>query len=144
MKKLIPLVLMLVAVVGCSGSRNHYKAGSQEDFERNAGDRVFFAFDSSAIEGSAPQTLNKQSEWLKSYPSKKVTVEGHCDIRGTREYNLALGERRAYAVKRYLVSQGIDAERVDTVSFGKERPAVVGEGEEVHAQNRRAVVIVKE
>ena len=116
--------------------------GSQQDLDASAGDRVFFAFDRSDISPEARQTLSRQADWLRRYPNVTVTIEGHCDERGTREYNLALGERRAQAVKNVLVALGIPAGRISTISYGKERPAVVGSTEEAYAQNRRAVTVV--
>jgi len=116
--------------------------GSQQDLEASAGDRVFFAFDRSDISSEAQQTLTRQADWLRRYPNVTVTIEGHCDERGTREYNLALGERRAQAVKNVLVALGIPASRISTISYGKERPAVVGSTEEAYAQNRRGVTTV--
>src|SRR4051794_28419825 len=126
---------------GGIGSRNALP-GSQQDLEASAGDRVFFAFDRSDITPEAQQILARQADWLRRYPNVTVTIEGHCDERGTREYNLALGERRAQAVKNVLVAMGIPAARISTISYGKERPAVVGSTEEAYAQNRRAVTIV--
>lgn len=117
--------------------------GSQEDLVVNVGDRIFFDFDKSDLRPDAIDTLNRQSDWLKQYPSVTVTIEGHCDERGTREYNLALGERRAAAAKQYLESTGIGGGRMDTISYGKERPAVLGSNEAAWAQNRRAVMVVK-
>ena len=116
--------------------------GSQQDLEASAGDRVFFAFDRSDITPEAQETLARQAEWLQRYPNVTVTIEGHCDERGTREYNLGLGERRAQAAKNVLVAMGIPASRISTISYGKERPAVVGSTEEAYAQNRRAVTVV--
>lgn len=116
--------------------------GSQQDLEASAGDRVFFAFDRSDITPEAQETLARQADWLRRYPNVTVTIEGHCDERGTREYNLALGERRAQAAKNVLVALGIPASRISTISYGKERPAVVGSTEEAYAQNRRAVTVV--
>jgi peptidoglycan-associated lipoprotein len=118
------------------------RPGSQEDLSATAGDRVFFAFDKSDISPEGKATLEKQADWLKKYPNVTVTVEGHCDDRGTREYNLALGERRANAVKNVLVALGIPATRVSTISYGKERPAVTGDNEAAWAQNRRGVTVV--
>lgn len=126
---------------GGIGSRSGLP-GSQQDLEASAGDRVFFAFDRSDISPEAQQTLARQADWLRRYPNVAVTIEGHCDERGTREYNLALGERRAQAVKNVLVAMGIPASRIATISYGKERPAVVGSSEEAYAQNRRAVTTV--
>lgn len=113
--------------------------GSVADFRQNVGDRVFFDTDQSTIREDGRQTLNRQAEWLKKYGNYQITVEGHCDERGTREYNLALGERRANAARQYLVAQGIPAARVKTISFGKERPDPVGSDEAAWARNRRAV-----
>jgi len=126
---------------GGAGSRN-IVPGSQQDLEASAGDRIFFAFDRSDISPEARETLSRQADWLRRYPNVTVTIEGHCDERGTREYNLALGERRAQAAKNVLVASGIPASRISTISYGKERPAVVGSTEEAYAQNRRAVTVV--
>ncbi len=116
--------------------------GSEQDLVQNVGDRVFFDFDKSDIKPEGRTTLQRQADWLKKYPNVTVTVEGHCDDRGTREYNLALGERRATAVKKMLVALGVAANRVSTISYGKERPAVVGDNEQAWAQNRRGVTVV--
>lgn len=118
------------------------RPGSQEDLVVNVGDRVFFGFDKSDLSAEARATLDRQSAWLKKYPSVSIVMEGHCDERGTREYNLALGERRAAAAKNYLVASGIEAGRIKTVSYGKERPAVLGSNEASWAQNRRAVSVI--
>ncbi len=109
----------------------------------NAEDRVFFAFDSSSLSDNAKEILGTQVNWLKKHENVNVVVQGYCDERGTREYNLALGERRASAVRDYLISQGIAADRISTISYGKERPAVLGNNEAAWAQNRRAVTVVK-
>ena len=113
-----------------------------EDFAQAAKDRVFFGFDKSTLNAEAVDTLKAQAEWLLANPDTTAVVEGHADDRGTREYNLALGERRAVAVKNYLISRGVDASRIKTISYGKERPAVVGANEAAWAQNRRAVTVV--
>lgn len=118
------------------------KPGSAEDLVVNVGDRVFFDFDKYNLKPEARETLQRQAEWLKKYPSVTVTVQGHCDERGTREYNLALGERRANSAKNYLVALGVNPNRIKTISYGKERPAVVGSNEAAWAQNRRAVTVV--
>ena len=116
--------------------------GSQQDFVQNVGDRVFFDFDKSDIKPEGRTVLQRQADWLKKFPNVTVTVEGHCDERGTREYNLALGERRATAVKKMLVALGVAPNRVSTISYGKERPAVVGSNEAAWAQNRRGVTVI--
>jgi peptidoglycan-associated lipoprotein len=108
----------------------------------NVSDRVFFAYDSTVIDSEGQATLSRQAEWLKANESVNIVLEGHADERGTREYNIALGERRASAAKNYLVSVGIASSRISTVSFGKERPAVVGNEEGSWSQNRRAVTVI--
>ncbi|MDE1900036.1 MAG: peptidoglycan-associated lipoprotein Pal [Alphaproteobacteria bacterium] len=127
---------------GAGGKMGAARPGTQEDLVVNVGDRVFFAFNKSDLSTEAQATLDRQAAWLKKYPAIKVTIEGHTDERGTREYNLALGERRATAAKNYLVAAGIPASRISTISYGKERPAVVGDNEAAWAQNRRAVTVV--
>ena len=116
--------------------------GSQEDLIVNVGDRVFFNYDSSELDNDAQELLQDQVAWLKQYSDVSVIIEGHCDERGTREYNLALGEKRAQSVKNYIISLGISADRVSTISYGKERPAVVGSNDGAWAQNRRSVTTV--
>ena len=117
-------------------------SGSQEDLIVNVGDRVFFGYDSSDLDSDALELLQDQVAWLKQNSDVNVTIEGHCDERGTREYNLALGEKRAQAVKNYLIGLGINPDRVSTISYGKERPAVVGSNDGAWAQNRRSVTLV--
>jgi len=116
--------------------------GSQEDLIVNVGDRIYFKYDSSKLDEEAQELLQDQVLWLKQYSNVSVIIEGHCDERGTREYNLALGEKRAQSVKNYLISLGISSDRVSTISYGKERPAVVGSNDGAWAQNRRSVTIV--
>jgi peptidoglycan-associated lipoprotein len=107
--------------------------------ESTISDRVFFQTDSALLEPEAQQVLQKQAAWLQAYPQHAVTIEGHADERGTREYNLALGERRAVAVMAYLVALGIDAKRLKTISYGKERPLCTEANEACWSQNRRGV-----
>jgi len=116
--------------------------GSQEDLVANVGDRVFFGFDQYALDGKSRSVLDKQAAWLSANPSVTVTVQGHADERGTREYNLALGERRANAAKDYLVQLGVNPNRLRTISYGKERPVALGSTESAWAQNRRSVTVV--
>lgn len=104
-------------------------------------DRVFYGYDSAILSNEAKTTLDTQINWLKNNPNVNITIEGHCDERGTREYNIALGERRAFSAKNYLVKNGVDSARINTVSYGKERPAFLGNSREIHAKNRRAVVV---
>ncbi len=121
---------------------NTVAPGSQQDFVNSvASDRVFFDTDEFNIDFADQATLRSQAQWLMQYPNKRVTIEGHADERGTREYNLALGERRANAARNYLVSLGIPATRITTVSYGKERPVAMGSNEQAWAQNRRAVTV---
>ena len=117
-------------------------AGSAEDFVVNVGDRVLFGFDRFDLAPEARTIVENQVIWLKRYPSIRVTVEGHTDERGTREYNLALGERRANSVRDYMIALGIDANRVLTISFGKERPVDPASNEDAWSRNRRAVTAV--
>jgi peptidoglycan-associated lipoprotein len=113
--------------------------GSVQDFKVNVGDTVHFAYNEYNVQDSDKSTLQKQATWLSKYPSVQITIEGHCDERGTREYNLALGARRANAVKEYLVSLGVSNSRLQTVSYGKERPMCTESNEDCWAQNRRGV-----
>ena len=151
MKKLLSLFCAIAFLSGCSslgfdgGLFGGSECASREarDFMANAEDRVFFNYDSSALTNNAVEVLDTQVAWLKKHEKVNVIVQGYCDERGTREYNLALGERRANAVKQYLISQGVAADRISTISYGKERPAVLGNNEAAWAQNRRAVTVVK-
>ncbi len=122
----------------CGGNDRHIV-----EFERQIGDRVFFSLNSSDLSSEAQKTLMRQAKWLGEYKLFSITVEGHCDERGTREYNIALGERRAYSISTYLAKHGIDASRIDTISYGKERPAVVGNNENAWQKNRRGVTAIK-
>jgi peptidoglycan-associated lipoprotein len=116
--------------------------GSQEDLMQNVGDRVFFEYDSAVLTPDGRRTLERQAEWLRLFPEQSIMVEGHCDERGTREYNLALGERRASAARDYLVAFGMDSSRITTTSYGKERPFALGHNEESWKLNRRSVTVV--
>lgn len=117
--------------------------GSQADFlaRMMGADTIYFDTDKYDIDSQDQVALARQAQWLMQYPSKRATLEGHCDERGTREYNLALGERRANSAKNYLVSLGVDASRISTISYGKERPIALGSDEQAWAQNRRAVTV---
>jgi peptidoglycan-associated lipoprotein len=116
--------------------------GSQQDFVVNVGDRVFFESDQTELSPQAIATLEKQAQWLQSYNRYAFTIEGHADERGTREYNIALGARRAQSVKTYLASRGIDPSRMRTISYGKERPVAVCNDISCWSQNRRAVTVL--
>ncbi|MEK6733586.1 MAG: OmpA family protein [Pseudomonadota bacterium] len=149
MKKLFAIVFALVALSACknmgqgmNGSWLDGDRSSTTGDQTNAVNVVFFAFDSSKIDAEAKAKLVKQVEmWNTSSNKPALLVEGHCDERGTVEYNLALGERRAYAAKKELIALGIPAEKIETISYGKERPAVMGNDEYSWALNRRAVTI---
>ena len=125
------------------GISNAILPGSNADFlaQMNGRNVIYFDTDKFNIDATDAAALRTQADWLARYPNKRITIEGHCDERGTREYNLALGERRANAAKNYLASLGIDAGRINTISYGKERPVALGSNEEAWAQNRRAVTI---
>jgi peptidoglycan-associated lipoprotein len=116
--------------------------GTARDFEVNVGDRIFFAYDSSVVDDAGRETLQRQATWLQQFPDVPVHVEGHTDSTGTREYNLALGERRANAAKNYLSALGVPGDRLTAVSYGEERPADPGESADAAALNRRAVTVV--
>ena len=117
--------------------------GSQEDLAQNVGDKVFFATDSSTLSGDGRATLDRQAAWLGRYPQIQVQMGGNCDERGTTEYNLALGQRRANAARDYLVAHGVSSARVTAISYGKERPIATGSDEQAWAQNRNATTSVR-
>jgi peptidoglycan-associated lipoprotein len=149
----VALVAML-AVAGCASKQTPNNAadlglggsaatpGSSQDFTVNVGDRIFFDTDSSVIRGDAQTTLSRQAQWLNQYPTYAVTLEGHADERGTREYNIALGARRAAAARDFLVARGVPANRIRTISYGKERPVAVCDNISCWSQNRRAVTVL--
>jgi peptidoglycan-associated lipoprotein len=122
---------------------NGVTPGTQEDLVTNVGDRVFFDTNGYSLSPEAQATLQRQAQWLKTYGNVRVTIEGHCDERGTREYNLALGEQRANAVRDYLISLGISPDRITTISYGKERPVATCSNESCWSQNRRGVTVVQ-
>ncbi|HET9536955.1 MAG TPA: peptidoglycan-associated lipoprotein Pal [Mesorhizobium sp.] len=130
------------ADLGLGGGAGAATPGSAQDFTVNVGDRIFFDTDSSAIRSDAQATLAKQAQWLNQYGNYGITVEGHADERGTREYNLALGARRAAATRDYLISRGVAANRLKTISYGKERPVAVCDDISCWSQNRRAVTVL--
>jgi peptidoglycan-associated lipoprotein len=146
------LVVLVVAVATCSrnpatGVGNlgpgQGAPGSQQEFLVTVGDRVFFETDSSALTPTAQATLDKQAAWLNRYTNYRILVEGHADERGTREYNIALGARRGSVVVNYLISKGVNAGRLTTKSFGKERPVAICNDISCWSQNRRAVTVVQ-
>jgi len=144
-KKIAVAFVAVVLLSGCSSSAGKYGDNNKHivEFERMIGDRVFFGLNSSNLSSEAQATLMRQAEWLAEHKLFSITVEGHCDDRGTREFNIALGERRAEAVRRFLVEHGVDADRMDTISYGKERPAVIGNSDDAWKRNRRGVTAIR-
>jgi len=156
--KLVGVLAATLLVAGCSSKKEAATTGtdsgmnseaisgaipgSEQDLKQNVGDTVYFALDRSELTQEARGTLDRQAAWLKKFPAVRVTIEGHCDERGTREYNMALGARRANSARAYLVALGVESSRLQTVSYGAERPAVLGTGEAVWSQNRRDVTVV--
>jgi peptidoglycan-associated lipoprotein len=128
---------------GAAAGAGQIRPGSQEDLVANVGDRVFFDFDRAVIRPDQRPTLERQSAWMRTHSGVQVMVEGHTDERGTREYNLALGQRRANAARDTLVALGVAGNRIQTISYGKDRPAALGSNEDAWAQNRRAVTAVR-
>ena len=149
--KFAVFVLGALAIAGCAKQPDQTAAiagaatpGSQQDFIVNVGDRVFFESDSSELTPQARETLDKQAQWLNQYNRYAFTIEGHADERGTREYNIALGARRAQAAREYLASRGVLAQRMHTISYGKERPVAVCNDISCWSQNRRAVTVLNQ
>ena len=128
---------------GASATRSGPSPGSQEDLVASAGDRVFYGFDSSSLDSPARSTLDAQSTWLAKYPQVGVRVEGNADERGTQEYNLGLGQRRAKSARDMLVAKGVSAARIATVSNGKEKPAALGSDDQSWTQNRNTTTLVR-
>jgi peptidoglycan-associated lipoprotein len=144
-------ILGALAIAGCAKQPDQTATvagaatpGSQQDFIVNVGDRVFFESDSSELTPQARETLDKQAQWLNQYNRYAFTIEGHADERGTREYNIALGARRAQTVQAYLISRGVMAQRMHTISYGKERPVAVCNDISCWSQNRRAVTVLNQ
>ncbi|GAB5427701.1 MAG: peptidoglycan-associated lipoprotein Pal [Devosia indica] len=149
------MLLFVVVIAACSrsatdnvgltgvGNTGAGAPGSQQEFIVTVGDRVFFETDSSSLTSEAMATLDKQAQWLNQYANYRIMIEGHADERGTREYNIALGARRASVVVNYLVSRGVNAQRITSQSFGKERPVAICNDISCWSQNRRAVTVVQ-
>jgi peptidoglycan-associated lipoprotein len=149
--KLVAILAVALSMAACANKpENEAQAnaagmatpGSQQDFVVNVGDRVFFETDSTELTPQSRATLDKQAQWLTNYSQYAFTIEGHADERGTREYNIALGARRAQVARDYLVSRGIQAQRMRTISYGKERPVAVCNDISCWSQNRRAVTVL--
>lgn len=128
---------------GASATTGGAVAGSQEDLVANVGDRVFFALAENSLSSDARATLDRQAAWLARYPQNSIQLAGNCDERGTTEYNLALGQRRANAARDYLVARGVSSARISTISYGKERPTALGSDEQAYGQNRNAITSVR-
>jgi peptidoglycan-associated lipoprotein len=145
LRKIAVAFVAVVLLSGCNASTGKYGDNNKHivEFEKQIGDRVFFSLNSSDLSSEAQKTLMRQVKWLGEHKLFSITVAGHCDERGTREYNIALGERRANSVKKFLVKHGINASRIDTISYGKERPAVVGNNENAWKRNRRGVTTIR-
>lgn len=155
LRSIVLVAVTLLAVAGCAkkntglpnnagdlglnGGAGSAAPGSTQDFTVNVGDRIFFDTDSSSIRADAQSTLTRQAQWLAQYPNYSITIEGHADERGTRAYNLALGARRAAATRDFLAARGVDRSRIETISYGKERPVAVCDDISCWSQNRRAV-----
>jgi peptidoglycan-associated lipoprotein len=148
--KFAAILLGAIAIAGCAkqpdqtAMANAAAPGSQQDFIVNVGDRVFFETDSSELTPQARATLDKQAQWLSQYNRYSFIIEGHADERGTREYNIALGARRAQTVREYFISRGVMAQRMRTISYGKERPVAVCNDISCWSQNRRAVTVLNQ
>ena len=152
--KFVAVIAAMLAIAGCAKNQADQTGamgaamgsaatpGSQQDFVVNVGDRVFFDTDSSDLSQQARATLDKQAQWLGHYDRYAFTIEGHADERGTREYNIALGARRAQTVRDYLILRGVSAQRMRTISYGKERPVAVCDDISCWSQNRRAVTVL--
>jgi peptidoglycan-associated lipoprotein len=148
--KFAAIVMATLAIASCAKQADQNAGmaagaaapGSQQDFVVNVGDRVFFDTDSSELSEQARATLDKQAQWLNNYNRYAFTIEGHADERGTREYNIALGARRAETVREYLASRGVSAQRMRTISYGKERPVALCNDISCWSQNRRAVTVL--
>jgi peptidoglycan-associated lipoprotein len=128
---------------GATANGSGIVPGSQEDLVANVGDRVFYDFNKSALKADGTATLDKQAAWLAKYAQNNVQIAGNCDERGTEEYNLALGQRRAAAARDYLVAKGVASTRITTISYGKDRPTALGSNEAAWAQNRNAITSVR-
>jgi peptidoglycan-associated lipoprotein len=144
-------IALSLLVAACASKTNQDLAGggagggppgSQQDFVVNVGDRIFFETDQTGLTATAQATLDKQAQWLNKYPKYQITMEGHADERGTREYNLALGARRSQVARDYLASRGVNPGRIRTISYGKERPVAVCDDISCWSQNRRAVTVL--
>lgn len=153
LRKLFIVICASLLAVACSGGNNKLNSGSSVmestepgtpgDFKVNIGDTVHYEYDSSEVSSEGKVLLSRQATWLKEYANKSIIIEGYADERGTREYNIALGNRRAENHKKFLVSKGVASSRIQTMSYGKDRPAVEGDDESAFKQNRRSVTVIQ-
>ncbi len=156
--KVLGAFAMLAMLAACGGGNNTGAAtglgaqaqpsnapapGSEADLVANVGDRIYFPFNANGLTDDAKATLGRQAAWLARYPQVQIQIAGNCDDRGTEEYNLALGNRRANAARDYLVAQGVSADRITTISYGKDRPTALGDDEQAWTQNRNAITSVR-
>ena len=145
-KKIALAFCAILLLAGCSSSmKKHERVTNCQvmEFEKEIGNKVLFAYNTSSLSQEVQQSLTRQAQWLKEHPTFNITVEGHCDERGTREYNIALGERRAHAIKSFLMHHAVESDRIETISYGKERPAVIGDNEAAWSKNRRGVTALR-
>ncbi len=151
--KTVAVLSCFLALAACSkkstpdldagtGPGSEARPGSEQDFSVNVGDRIYFSEDKSTLAPEAQETLRRQAQWLNQYGNVTVQVEGHADERGTREYNIALSARRATAAREFLIAQGVRANRISSIAYGKERPAALCDAEQCWSQNRRAVTVI--
>jgi len=138
-----PMTAASTAGTGAAPAMAGIVPGSEEDLKTNVGDRVFFDFDKSGLPSDGKATLDRQSAWLAKYSQVSVQISGNCDDRGTEEYNIALGQRRANSARDYLVAKGVATARITTISYGKDRPVALGDNEDSWKQNRNAITEVK-
>ena len=150
--KIAAVMCCFLALAACSkkntpdleagGGAGQVSPGSQQDFSVNVGDRIYFLVDQTTLTPEATETLRRQAEWLKKYPNVMIQVEGHADERGTREYNISLSARRATATREFLIANGVAANRISSIAYGKERPVALCDAEQCWSQNRRAVTVI--
>jgi peptidoglycan-associated lipoprotein len=149
--KAVALCFCFLALAGCSKKNTpdleaknigHAVPGSEDQFKTEVGDTVYFLVDQSTLTPEGQETLRRQAAWLRQYPDVAIQVEGHADERGTREYNISLSARRATTTRQFLIAQGIEAKRVSTIAYGKERPAALCDAEQCWSQNRRTVTVI--
>ncbi len=150
--KIVIALMAGLALAGCSKKNTpdleatsgigQASPGSEQDFATNIGDRIYFENDQTALTAEGEETLRRQADWLQKYSGVMIQVEGHADERGTREYNISLSARRATVAREYLIAQGVEANRISSIAYGKERPVAACDAEQCWSQNRRAVTVI--